>query len=45
MPLFDEARRVVQEDPRIRDTAAYSSVLAAVREVSSYRLHGGVRPH
>jgi hypothetical protein len=30
MPLFDEARRVVHEDPRIRDTAGYSSVLAAV---------------
>jgi uncharacterized protein len=30
MPLFDEARRVVHEDPRIRDTAAYASVLAAV---------------
>lgn len=30
MPLFDEARRVVHEDPRIRDTAVYSSVLAAV---------------
>ncbi len=30
MPLFDEARRVVHEDTRIRDTAAYSSVLAAV---------------
>ncbi len=30
MPLFDEARRIVHEDPRIRDTAAYSSVLAAV---------------
>ena len=30
MPLFDEARRVVHEDPRIRDTAAYSSILAAV---------------
>ena len=30
MPLFDEARRVVHEDPRIRDSAAYSSVLAAV---------------
>ena len=30
MPLFDEARRVVHQDPRIRDTAAYSSVLAAV---------------
>ena len=30
MPLFDEARRVVHEDPRIRDTATYSSVLAAV---------------
>jgi uncharacterized protein len=30
LPLFDEARRVVHEDPRIRDTAVYSSVLAAV---------------
>ena len=30
MPLFDEASRVVHEDPRIRDTGAYSSVLAAV---------------
>ena len=30
MPLFDEARRVVHEDARIRDTAAYSSILAAV---------------
>lgn len=30
MPLFDEADRVVHEDPRIRDTATYSSVLAAV---------------
>ena len=30
MPLFDEARRLVHEDPRIRDTATYSSVLAAV---------------
>lgn len=30
MPLFDEARRVVHEDPRIRDTATYSSVLAVV---------------
>ncbi len=30
MPLFDEARRIVHEDLRIRDTAAYSSVLAAV---------------
>lgn len=30
MPLFDEARRVIHEDARIRDTAAYSSVLAAV---------------
>jgi uncharacterized protein len=30
MPLFDEARRVVHEDPRIRDAGAYSSVLAAV---------------
>ncbi|MBO0803414.1 MAG: ATP-binding protein [Nocardiopsaceae bacterium] len=30
MPLFDESRRIVYEDPRIRDTATYSSVLAAV---------------
>jgi uncharacterized protein len=30
MPLFDESRRVVHEDPRVRDTAAYSSVLAAI---------------
>jgi hypothetical protein len=30
MPLFDEASRVVHEDPRIRDVGAYSSVLAAV---------------
>lgn len=30
LPLFDEARRVVHEDSRIRDTAVYSSVLAAV---------------
>ena len=30
MPLFDEASRVVHEDPRIRDTGTYSSVLAAV---------------
>ena len=30
MPLFDEASRVVHEDPRIRDAGAYRSVLAAV---------------
>lgn len=30
MPLFDESRRVVHEDPRIRDSATYSSVLAVV---------------
>jgi uncharacterized protein len=30
MPLFDEASRVVHEDPRIRDAAVYSSVLATV---------------
>jgi hypothetical protein len=30
MPLFDEASRVVHEDPRIRDAGTYSSVLAAV---------------
>lgn len=30
VPLFDEANRVVHEDPRIRGTAAYSSLLAAI---------------
>jgi uncharacterized protein len=42
MPLFDEARRVVHEDPRIRDTTAYSSVLAAVaaRESSPTKIGG-----
>lgn len=30
MPLFDEAHRVVHEDPRIRDAATYSSVLAVI---------------
>lgn len=30
VPLFDEANRVVHEDPRIRDTAVYASLLAAV---------------
>lgn len=30
MPLFDEARRVVHEDPRIRDAATYSSVLGII---------------
>ncbi len=30
MPLFGEASRVVHEDPRIRDVATYSSVLAVV---------------
>jgi uncharacterized protein len=30
VPLFDEANRVVHEDPRIRDTAVYGSVMAAV---------------
>ncbi|PRY01722.1 AAA family ATPase [Allonocardiopsis opalescens] len=30
VPLFDEANRVIHEDPRIRDTAVYSSLLAAV---------------
>jgi uncharacterized protein len=32
----DKARRVVHEDPRIRDTAAYSSVLAAVAAGESF---------
>jgi uncharacterized protein len=30
VPLFDEANRIVHEDPRIRGTAAYASLLAAV---------------
>ncbi|MBR7836719.1 hypothetical protein KDL01_25790 [Actinospica durhamensis] len=30
VPLFNEAERVVHEDPRIRDSAAYGSILAAV---------------
>ena len=30
MPLFDEGKRVVQEDPRIRDTAIYASLMAAI---------------
>lgn len=30
VPLFDEANRVVHEDPRIRGTAAYSSLLAVI---------------
>lgn len=29
-PLFDEATRVVHEDPRIRDTAVYGSLMAAI---------------
>lgn len=29
-PLFDEANRVVHEDPRIRDTAVYASLMAAI---------------
>jgi hypothetical protein len=30
MPLFDEANRVVHEDPRIRDTAVYGSMMGAI---------------
>lgn len=30
VPLFDEANRVIHEDPRIRDTAVYASLMAAV---------------
>lgn len=29
-PLFDEANRVIHEDPRIRDTAVYASLLATI---------------
>lgn len=30
VPLFDEANRVVHEDPRLRDTAVYASLMAAI---------------
>ncbi|MPZ88755.1 MAG: ATPase [Nitriliruptorales bacterium] len=30
VPLFDEANRVVHEDPRIRDTAVYGSLMAVI---------------
>lgn len=30
VPLFDEANRVVHEDPRIRDAATYSSLMATI---------------
>lgn len=30
MPLFDEANRVIHEDPRLRDTALYGSLMAAI---------------
>jgi uncharacterized protein len=30
VPLFDEANRVVHEDPRIRETAVYGSLMAAI---------------
>lgn len=30
VPLFDEANRVVHEDPRMRDTATYGSLMAAI---------------
>jgi uncharacterized protein len=30
VPLFDEGTRVVHEDPRIRDTAMYSSLMTAI---------------
>lgn len=30
VPLFDEANRIIHEDPRIRDTASYSSLMAAI---------------
>lgn len=29
-PLFDEANRVIHEDPRIRDTAVYASLMATI---------------
>lgn len=30
VPLFDEANRVIHEDPRIRDIAVYGSLMAAI---------------
>lgn len=30
VPLFDEANRIIREDPRIRDTAVYGSVMATI---------------
>jgi AAA+ ATPase superfamily predicted ATPase len=30
VPLFDEANRVIHEDPRIRDTAVYASLMATI---------------
>lgn len=30
VPLFDEANRVIHEDPRIRETAVYASIMAAI---------------
>jgi hypothetical protein len=30
VPLFEEANRIIHEDPRIRATAAYGSILAAI---------------
>ncbi len=30
VPLFDEANRLVHEDPRIRDTSVYASLLAVI---------------
>jgi uncharacterized protein len=35
VPLFDEANRVIHEDPRIRDTAVYASLLAAIADGES----------
>jgi uncharacterized protein len=41
-PLFTEANRVIHEDPRIRDTATYSSVLAVIAagETSATKIGG-----
>jgi len=41
-PLFTEATRVIHEDPRIRDTATYSSVLAVIAagETSATKIGG-----
>lgn len=44
VPLFEEAHRVVHEDPRIRDTAVYGSLMAAIAagETSPAKIGGSL---